>query len=130
MATFDDIRCILACHEANCKLQKETSELVETKLASLTVQGKNLQLALAEVQNLADFVRHNVEGATNEELMTVYKQIESNIEEQRQRFTQLDQEPVEEANMSKKISIATPLQQFIAEITPDPSQCIRSMSYM
>ena len=120
-ATFDDIRRILARHEA--KLQKETSELVETKLASLTVQDKNLQLALAEVHSLAYFVRRNVEGATDEELMTVHKQIESNVEAQRQRFTQLDREPVEEANVSKKISIATALQQFTAEITPDPSQC-------
>ena len=120
-ATFDDIRRILAHHEA--KLQKETSELVETKLASLTVQGKNLELALAEVHSLADFVRRNVEGATDEELMTVQKQIESNVEAQRQRFTQLDREPVEEANVSKKISIATALRQFTAEITRDPSQC-------
>ena len=120
-ATFDDIRRILARHEA--KLQKEASELVETKLASLTVQGKNLQLALAEVQSLADFVQRNVEGATDEELMTVHKQIESNVVEQRQRFTQLDREPIEEANVSEKISIATALRQFTAEITHDPSQC-------
>ena len=117
-ATFDDIRCILACHEA--KLQKETSELVETKLASLTVQGKNLQLALAEVQSLSDFVQRNVECATDEELMTVHKQIESNVVEQRQRFTWLDREPIQEANVSEKISIAAALRQFTAEIT---SQC-------
>ena len=120
-ATFDDIRRILACHEA--KLQKETSELVEMKLASLTVQDENLQLALAEVQSLADFVQSNVEGATDEELMTIHKQIESNIEEKQLRFTQLDREPVEEADVSDKISIATALQRFTAEITPDPSQC-------
>ena len=120
-ATFDDIRRILARHEA--KLQKEAFELVETKLASLTVQGKNLQLALAEVQSLSDFVQRNVEGATDEELMTVHKQIENNVVEQRQRFTQLDREPVEGANVSEKISIATALRQFTAEITPDPSQC-------
>ena len=78
---------------------------METKLASLTVQDKNLELALAEARSLADFVQRNVEDATDEELMTVHKQIESNIEEQRQRFTQLDREPVEEANVSKKISI-------------------------
>ena len=120
-ATFDDIRRILARHEA--KLQKEASELVETKLASLTVRGKNLQLELAEVQSLSDFVQRNVEGATDEELMTVHKQIESNVEEQWQRFTQLDREPIEEANVSEKISIATALRQFTAEITHDPSQC-------
>ena len=120
-ATFDDIRRILARHEA--KLQKETSELVETKLASLTVQDKNLELALAEVHSLADFVQRNVECATDEELMTVHKQIESNVEAQRQRFTQLDREPVEEADLSDKISIITALQRFTAEITPDPSQC-------
>ena len=117
-ATFDDIRRILACHEA--KLQKEASELVETKLASLTVQGKNFQLALAEVQSLADFVQRNVECATDEELMTVHKQIESNVVEQRKRFCQLNRESVEEANVSEKISITTALRQFIAEIT---SQC-------
>ena len=120
-ATFDDIRRILAHHEA--KLQKEASELVETKLASLTVRGKNLQLELAEVQSLSDFVQRNVEGATDEELMTVHKQIESNVVEQRQRFTQLDREPIEEANVSEKFSIATALRQFTAEITHDPSQC-------
>ena len=120
-ATFDDIRRILARHEA--KLQKEASELVETKLASLTVQDKYLQLALAEARSLADFVQRNVEDATDEELMTVHKQIESNIEEQRQRFTQFDREPVEEANVSKEISITAAFQQFTTEITPDPSQC-------
>ena len=120
-ATFDDIRRILARHEA--KLQKEASELVETKLASLTVQDKNLQLALAEARSLADFVQRNVECASDEELMTIHKHIESNIEEQRQRFTQLDREPIEEANMSEKISITAAFQQFIAEITHDPSQC-------
>ena len=121
MATFDDIRRILACHEA--KLQKETSELVEMKLASLTVQDENLQLALAKARSLADFVQSNVEDATDEELMTVHKQIESNIEEKQQRFTQLDREPVEEADVSDKISIAAALRRFTAEITPDPSQC-------
>ena len=68
-------------------------------------------------------MQRNVEDATDEELMTVHKQIESSVEAQLQRFIQLDREPVEEANVSKKISIATALQQFTAEITPDPSQC-------
>ena len=69
-------------------------------------------------------MRRNVECATDEELMTVHKQIESNVVEQRQRFIQLDREPVEEANVSDNIFIATALQQFTAEITPDPSQCM------
>ena len=119
-ATFDNIRCILARHEA--KLQKETSELVEQKVTSLTAQDKNLQLALAEVHSLADFVRHNVEGATDEELMMVHKQIESNVEEQWQRFIHLNRELVEEADISKKISITAAVYLFTSEITRDPSQ--------
>ena len=122
--TFEIIRRIIARDEAN--LQQVASELVKQKLASLTAQDKKLQLALAEVQSLADFVRRNTEAATDEELMTVHQQIESNIEEQRERFTQLNREPVEEADVSEKISITTAVHQLTAEIiglTRDPSQC-------
>ena len=115
---FKKFRRILACHEA--RLQKEASDLVELKVTSLTAQDKNLHLALAE--SLADFVRRNTEDATDEELMTIHKQMESNIEEQRQRFAQLNREPVEEADVSKKISIATALQQVTADITLDYPQ--------
>ena len=118
---LDNFCHILARHET--QLQKEVSKLVETKLASLTAQDKNLQLALAEVQSLADFVRYNVEGASEEELMTVHRQIENNVEEQCQRFTQLNREPVEEADVNETISIATVVNQFTAAIIPDPSQC-------
>ena len=49
MATIDEVCLILAF-----KLMKEASELVEIKLDSLTIQDKNLQLALAKAQSLCD----------------------------------------------------------------------------
>ena len=88
------------------ELLAETAATVEKKMNNLTVQQKKLEMSLVAIQSLGEFVERSVRNATNEELMSVHTQLMTRISEEteKQRLSNLELDPVEEADGKKLYS--------------------------
>ena len=126
--SFQELHEILEQHKN--RLLMEATKTVEEKASQLSTQQKGLNTSLAVIQSLVDFVEQNLENATDEEFMTIHKQILSRIdkaaEEHRKRA--IDLEPVEIADLKVEISCAEKIHQACqtnAELhqLADPSKC-------
>ena len=126
--SFQELHEILEQHKN--RLLMEATKTVEEKASQLSTQQKGLNTASAVIQSLVDFVEQNLENATDEEFMTIHKQILSRIdkaaEEHRKRA--IDLEPVEIADLKVEISCAEKIHQACqtnAELhqLADPSKC-------
>ena len=109
--SFQELHEILEQHKN--RLLMEATKTVEEKASQLSTQQKGLNTASAVIQSLVDFVEQKLENATDEEFMTIHKQILSRIdkaaEEHRKRA--IDLEPVEIADLKVKISCAEKIHQ-------------------
>lgn len=88
------------------ELLSKTSKLAEKKLDTLNAQQKSLQMTAAEILSLSDFVKKNLESATDEELICLHKAIVAQLQEKRKQHSQLCLDPVETANINPHMHCA------------------------
>ena len=85
------------------ELMNKATDLVQQRLEVLKAQEKNLNIALAEVQNAVELVERNLENATDEEVMSIHQQILSRAEAEVKKHAELDLDVSEEANLTAKV---------------------------
>ena len=126
--SFQELHEILEQHKN--RLLVEATKTVEEKASQLSTQQKSLNTASAVIQSLVDFVEQNLENATDEELMTIHKQILSRIDKVAEEHHKgaIDLEPVEIADLKVEISCAEKIHQACQTNTElhqlaDPSKC-------
>ena len=127
--SFQELHEILEQHKN--RLLVEATKTVEEKASRLSTQQKGLNTASAVIQSLVDFVEQNLENATDEEFMTIHKQILSRIDKVAEVHHKgaIDLDPVEETDMSAEIDIAEHLEKAcknrtrIVTLPTDPSKC-------
>ena len=127
--SFQELHEILEQHKN--RLLMEATKTVEEKASRLSTQQKGLNTASAVIQSLVDFVEQNLENATDEEFMTIHKQILSRIDKaaEEHRKGAIDLDPVEETDMSAEIDIAEHLEKAcknraqVVTLPTDPSKC-------
>ena len=107
--SFQELRDNLYKREK--ELLAETAATVEKKMNNLTVQQKKLEMSSGTIQSLVEFVERSVENATNEELMTFHTQMMTRISEEteKQHLSNLELDPVEEADREVTIDCASEL---------------------
>ena len=112
------------------RLLMEATKTVEEKASRLSTQQKGLNTASAVIQSLVDFVEQNLENATDEEFMTIHKQILSRINKAAEEHCKgaIELDPVEIADLKVEISCAEKIHQAChsnAELhqLADPSKC-------
>ena len=110
--SFQELRDILDKREK--ELLAETAATVEKKMNNLTVQQKKLEMSSGTIQSLVEFVERSVENATDEELMTFHTQMMTRISEEteKQRLSNLELYPVEEADREVTIDYASELKKL------------------
>ena len=110
--SFQELRDILDKREK--ELLAETAATVEKKMNNLTVQQKKLEMSSGTIQSLVEFVERSVENATDEELISVHTQMMTRISEEteKQRLSNLDLDPVEEADREVTIDCASELKKL------------------
>ena len=86
------------------QLLDKASEMRDQKLDALGAQKKNLQIVQAESQSLIEFVEHSLEGATDEEVISIYQQILPRVEEESKRHKQISLLPTTGGNIAVEIS--------------------------
>ena len=126
--SFQELQEILEQHKN--RLLVEASKIKEEKVNHLSTQQKGLNIASAVIQSLVDFVEQNLENATDEEFMTIHKQILSRIDKQAEEHCKgaIELDPVEIADLKVAISCAEKIHQACqsnAELhqLADPSKC-------
>ena len=127
--SFQELHEILEQHKN--RLLVEATKTVEEKASRLSTQQKGLNTVSAVIQSLVDFVEQNLENATDEEFMTIHKQILSRIDKAAEEYRKgaIDLDPVEETDMSAEIDIAEHLEKAcknrakIVTLPTDPSKC-------
>ena len=126
--SFQELHEILEQHKN--RLLMEATKLKEEKVSLLSTQKKGLNTASAVIQSLVDFVEQNLENATDEEFMTIHKQILSQIDKAAEEHCKgaIDLDPVEIADLKVEISCAEKIHQACqtdAELhqLADPSKC-------
>ena len=127
--SFQELQEILEQHKN--RLLVEATKLKKKKVYLLSTHKKGLNTASAVIQSLVDFVEQNLENATDEELMTIHKQILSRIDKEveEHRKGAIDLDPVEEADMVSEIDITEHLEMVcekrakIITLPADPSKC-------
>ena len=101
---------------------------VEEKLSSLSSQEKDLEVCTAQIQSLVDFVGQNIGNASDEEIVSIHKQLQCKIEEEMKSCNSLDLTPAASANVAVDISCAAEIAELCQKKTSvitlaDPSKC-------
>lgn len=86
------------------QLLKDAAKLKDEKMDALRTQRKNIQVAQTEAQSLVEFVERSLENATDEELVSIHKQVLTRVEEGCRRCGQLDLKPTTEPNLVVDVS--------------------------
>ena len=110
------------------ELLENASSTTERKLSNLSVQEKEIEMALGTIQSLVDFVEWSIENATGEELMTTHTQMLNQIEvETREHQQQIGGgdglEPVEEADIGVEMSCVEDLREVCRDKIKLKSLC-------
>ena len=111
------------------EMLEEAGRLVREKVDKLTVQEKNLSLAVAEVQSVVDYTERCMSHCTDNEVMNTHAEIRRRIEEETEEHSKPGRinEPVVEADMGVEVRLAEDLQQISqtkAKITRLAIECI------
>ena len=102
---------------------------VEEKLSSLSSQEKGLEVCTAQIQSLVGFVGQNVGNASDEEIVSIHKQLQCKIEEEVKSCNSLDLTPAASANIGVDISCAAEIAELcqkktsLITLVPDLSKC-------
>ena len=120
--SFDEM--IEALERRRRELLTTVHERVEEKLSSLSSQEKGLEVCTAQIQSLMDFVGQNIGNASDEEIVSIHKQLQCKIEEE----MSLDLTPAASANIVVGISCAAEIAELCQKNTlvitiADPSKC-------
>ena len=95
--SFEELRTVLNDHEQ--LLLHQTSEMVEKKVGTLDRQQEDLQLALATLNSLVEFVERTVENASDKEFISMKQQMTSRMQEIGRKYKCLELAPTEVANI-------------------------------
>ena len=102
---------------------------VEEKLSSLSIQEKDLEVCTAQIHSLVDFVGKNVGNASDEEIVSIHKQLQNRMEDEVASFNSLDLTPAASANIFVDISCAAEMaalcqkKSSVITLQADPSKC-------
>ncbi|CAI8047105.1 E3 ubiquitin-protein ligase TRIM71 [Geodia barretti] len=96
--SFDKLKTVLDQRKA--ELVKKAGSLAQEKKEALAAQKRVLQVAQGEVQLLVEVVERNVEGTSDQDLMSIRTQLATKMEEEEKRHRQLSLEPSATADIT------------------------------
>lgn len=125
--SFRELSEVLGRQES--ELLNKTSSLVDHKLQALGAQQKALKLVESEVQSVLDLVRRSSLDASDEEVMTVQKNLLARVEEERQKCEKVELEIMEDANLTVSVLPTKTVDSLCREemavnlLSVDPTKC-------
>ena len=113
-AAFDKLRAAL--EEREVELMNKLGKMVQEKRSAVMEQSRVLQGANTEIQGVVDFVHQNLEGASNEELMTIRTELEANVGEEVSRHRNLPLQPKVVADIACDLPAAEPARSEVGDV--------------
>ena len=88
------------------ELLAKTEDMVQLKLENLDVQEKSLSRANLLIHNLINYVQHNLDIISDEELLQTQHQLHGRMEEHREKNNGVELIPVEADDIAVKITLS------------------------
>ena len=95
--SFDKLKAVLDQRKA--ELVKQANKLAQDKEAALTAQVKTLQVTQTEIQSLVEFVERNLENTSDQDLMSIRTQLQTNMTEGEKHHRKTPLEPTTTADV-------------------------------
>ena len=96
--SFEQLKAVLERRKA--ELVGKVSSLAQEKKNALAAQKTVLQVAQKEIQLLTELVERNVESTSDQDLMSIRRQLQSKMEEEEKHHRQLSLEPTPIADIT------------------------------
>ena len=96
--SFEQLKAVLERRKA--ELVGKVSSLAQEKKNALAAQKTVLQVAQKEIQLLTELVERNVESTSDQDLMSIRRQLQSKMEEEEKHHRQLSLEPTATADIT------------------------------
>ena len=96
--SFEQLKAVLERRKA--ELVGKVSSLAQEKKNALAAQKTVLQVAQKEIQLLTELVERNVESTSDQDLMSIRRQLQSKMEEEEKHHRQLSLEPTATADIA------------------------------
>ena len=95
--SFEKLKAAL--YQRKAELVKKASTLAQEKKDALAAQQKRFQVAQTEIQLVVELVEQNIESTSDQDLMCIYTQLQTKMEEEEKRHQQLSLEPTATADI-------------------------------
>ena len=96
--SFDTLKALL--DQRKRELVKKATTLAQKKKDALSDQKKVVQVAQKEIQLLVELIERNIESTSDQDLMSIRKQLQTKIEEEEKHHRQLSLKPTATADIS------------------------------
>ena len=96
--SFDILKALL--DQKKRELVKKATTLAQKKKDALSDQKKVFQVAQKEIQLLVELIERNIESTSDQDLMSIRKQLQTKIEEEEKHHRQLSLKPTATADIS------------------------------
>ena len=96
--SFEQLKAVLERRKA--ELVGKVSSLAQEKKNALAAQKTVLQVAQKEIQLLTELVERNVDSTSDQDLMSIRRQLQSKMEEEEKHHRQLSLEPTATADIA------------------------------
>ena len=96
--SFEQLKAVLERRKA--ELVGKVCSLAQEKKNALAAQKTVLQVAQKEIQLLTELLERNVESTSDQDLMSIRKQLQSKMEEEKKHHRQLSLEPTATADIA------------------------------
>ena len=87
------------------ELLAKTEAIVQLKLENLDIQEKSLSRANLLIHNLINYVQHNLDIISDEELLQTHHQLHRQVEEERSKKEGIELTPVEADDIAVKVTL-------------------------
>ena len=126
--SFEQLKAVLERRKA--ELVGKVSSLAQEKKNALAAQKTVLQVAQKEIQLLTELVERNVESTSNQDLMSIRRQLQSKMEEEEKHHRQLSLEPTATADIACHLpspdDIPRDLGSVVLQLTPALVEKVKS----
>ena len=120
--SFEQLKAVLERRKA--ELVEKVSSLAQGKKNALAAQKTVLQVAQKEIQILIELVERNVESTSDQDLMSIRRQLQSKMEEEEKHHRQLSLEPTATADITCHLPSPDDIPRDLGSVVVQPTPAL------
>ena len=120
--SFEQLKAVL--EQSKAELVGKVCSLAQEKKTALAAQKTVLQVAQKEIQLLTELVERNVESMSDQDLMSIRRQLQSKMEEEEKHNRQLSLEPTATADISCHLPSPDDIPRNLGSVVVQPTPAL------